>query len=207
MVKRAYSLNNITALKYQELTWGEKWSVPFGHPADNASWFVSGQSASGKSSFVMQLSKALCSFGKVLYLSYEEQVNQSFQRRLGYLRMKEVQGKFRVAIDDTFDELCERLSKPKSPKFVVVDSFQVAGWSYEQAVSLMERFRKKCFIFISQEDKGQPMGKAARRLRYICDMKVRVIGYKAFCLGRAIGDAGCFYPVWEEGIVRTSNNL
>lgn len=210
-MKRAYSPKEIAAKKWVTLPWGEKWSKPFGEPADNASWFISGASASGKSSFVMQLAKELCKYGPVLYMSYEEGVNQSFQRRMDYLGMAEVQGRFRVVTDDSYDELVERLRKPKSPKFVIVDSFQVAvddaGFSYEKAVELMKRFPKKCFIYISQEDKSQPTGKPARRLRYICDMKVRVMGYKAYCQGRAIGEAGTYYVVWKEGLIQTSNNL
>lgn len=207
MGKRAYSPREIAAKKWVTLPWGDKWSKPFGFPAESASWFISGASASGKSSFVMQLGKELCQYAPVLYLSYEEKVNQSFQRRMEYLEMNEVQGKFRVVIDDTIEELKNRLAKPKSPKFIIVDSFQVAGWSYEQAVELMRRFNRKSFIFISQEDKSQPTGKPARRLKYICDMKVRVMGYKAYCQGRAIGEAGNYYTVWKDGILQTSNSL
>ena len=168
-MKRAYSPKEIAAKKWVTLPWDEKWSKPFGFPAENASWFISGASASGKSSFVMQLGKELCNYGTVLYMSYEEKINQSFQRRMGYLKMNEVQGKFRV--------------------------------------ELMETFPKKCFIWISQEKKSQPMGGGAVRLKYICDMKIRVVGYKAYCQGRAIGDPGSYYVVWEDGIIQTSNNL
>lgn len=206
-MKRALTPRDIAAKKWKTLPWGEKWSKPFGFPAENASWFISGASASGKSSFVMQLARELCSYGTVLYMSYEERVNQSFQRRMGYLKMNEVQGRFRVVPESTLDELVERLEKPKSPKFVVIDSFQVAPCDYPQAKELMDRFPKKCFIWISQEKKSQPMGGGAMKLKYICDMKVRVVGYKAYCQGRAIGEAGSYYVVWEEGIIQTSNNL
>ena len=210
-MKRAYSPKEIAAKKWVTLSWGEKWSKPFGFPAVNASWFISGASAQGKSSFVMQLGKELCKYGTVLYLSYEERVNQSFQRRMGYLNMNEVQGKFRVATEDTYEELVARLRKPKSPKFVIVDSFQVAkddaGFSYEKAVELTRRFPKKCFIYVSQEKKSAPMGSDALRLRYISDMKVRVMGYKAYCLGRSIGEAGSYYVVWKDGLIQTSNGL
>lgn len=206
-MKRAYSPKDIAAKKWVTLPWGEKWNKPFGFPAENASWFISGASASGKSSFVMQLSKELCKYGLVLYLSYEEGVNQTFQRRMEYLKMNEVQGKFRVVVDETYEELIDRLKKPKSPKFIIVDSYQVSEWEYPDAVALMKRFPKKCFIWISQEKKSLPMGGGAIRLRYICDMKIRVVGYKAYCQGRAIGEAGSYYVVWEEGIIQTSNNL
>lgn len=206
-MKRSYTPRDIAAKRWVTLPWGEKWSKPFGEPADNASWFISGASASDKSSFVMQLGKELCKYGLVLYLSYEEGVNQSFQRRMDYLKMDEVQGRFRVVTDDTYEELVARLRKPKSPKFVIVDSFQVSEWSYAQALELIRRFRRKCFIFISQEKKSAPMGSDAIRLRYICDMKVRVMGYKAYCQGRAIGEAGSYYVVWKEGLIQTNNNI
>lgn len=204
-MKRAYSIRDIESKRWQTLPWGDRWSRPFGFPADNARWFVSGASASGKSSFVMQLSKELCKYGAVLYCSYEEGVSQSFQRRLEYLHMSEVRGRFRVVTGDSLDELAARLRKPKSANAVVIDSFQVTGWSYEEAVGLMEAFPRKCFVWVSQEYKSQPLGKPAMRLKYICDMKVRVTGYRAYCQGRAIGEAGSSFTVWEEGIIKTSN--
>ncbi|MFG6386183.1 MAG: AAA family ATPase [Muribaculaceae bacterium] len=207
MAKRAYSPKEVISKTYKTLPWGEKWSGPFGFVPTNEIWFISGASASGKSSFVMQLAKELANYGLVLYGSYEEGISQSFKDRINLFKMKEVQGRFRVVTDDTYNELIERLAKPKSPRFVIVDSFQVAGWTYEQAKSLIARFPSKSFIFISQEYKGQPMGKAAVRLRYIAGMKVRVVGYKAFCQGRFTGDPGSYYTVWEEGIIRTSNNV
>lgn len=47
-MKRAYSPKDIAAKKWVTLPWGEKWNKPFGFPAENASWFISGASASGK---------------------------------------------------------------------------------------------------------------------------------------------------------------
>ena len=71
----------------------------------------------------------------------------------------------------------------------------------------METFPKRCFIWISQEKKSQPLGGGAVRLKYICDMKVRVVGYKAYCQGRSIGEAGSYITVWEEGLLKTSNQI
>ncbi len=155
----------------------------------------------------MQLAKKFCEYGPTLYMSYEEGVGMEFQRRLKLMKMNEVQGRFVVTPDDTYKEIMDRLSKPKSPRFVVVDSFQVSDWSYEQALELMKRYPQKGFVFISQEDKGQPIGKAAIRLRYIADMKIRVAGYKAYCQGRSAGSPGNYYVVWKEGVLMTSNNL
>lgn len=207
MAKRVYTPKDIESKKYECFDWDGEWLSAFGNPAMNSRWFVLGPSASGKSSFVMQLAKKFCEYGPTLYMSYEEGVGMEFQRRLKLMKMNEVQGRFVVTPDDTYKEIMDRLSKPKSPRFVVVDSFQVSEWSYEQALELMKRYPQKGFVFISQEDKGQPIGKAAIRLRYIADMKIRVAGYKAYCQGRSAGSPGNYYVVWKEGVLMTSNNL
>lgn len=206
-VQRAYSPKDIASKKWSVLPWTDEWETVFGRPAENALWFVSGPSASGKSSFVMQLAKEFCKYGSVLYMSYEERVSQSFQRRMDYLHMDETQGRLRVATDDNFEEFSARLAKKKSARFVIIDSFQQSGFTYADCLRLRDRFRKKCFVFVSMEYKGEPMGKAAVRLRYVADVKVRVIGYRAFCLGRSIGSAGASYIVWKEGVIQTSNEL
>lgn len=211
MGKRAYTPRDIDAKKYECFDWDGIWLDAFGNPAINSRWFVLGQSASGKSSFVMQLAKKLCEYGPVLYLSYEEGVGMEFQRRLRYLHVSEVQGKLTVVKDECDEDVIDRLSRPRSARFVIMDSFQVGsdlyGWSYTSVVDMMLRFPRKGFVFVSQEHKGQPLGKSAIRLRYFADMKVRVSGYRAYCQGRSAGSPGNSYVVWEEGVLMTSNNL
>lgn len=131
MAKRAYSPRDIAAKTYVTIPWGEKWSKVFGYPSITETWFVSGSSASGKSSFVMQLAKELCSYGGVLYLSYEEGVSKSFQDRINRYKMNEVQGKFRVATDDTLDDLIARLKNARVPSLssLIVSNIQIGAMS------------------------------------------------------------------------------
>ncbi len=202
MSRRLYSPDEVIRKKYTQLPWGSKWAEAFGHPAIGETWFISGASASGKSSFVMQLARELCNYGKVLYLSLEEGICQSYKERLERYNMSEVSKKFGILTSGNYDELVEKLSKQRSPHFIIIDSFQYAGWTYAQALNLIDLFPKKTFIFISQEDKGAPLGKPAIRLRYAAGVKVRVTGFKAYCQGRYSGKTGSYYPVWEEGILR-----
>ena len=207
MASRAFSPRDISAKKWQRIEWDKTWEEPFGNPTLNETWFVMGASASGKSSFVMQLAKELCKTGTVLYASYEEGISLSFQERMKRYRMNEEQGKFRVVTDDTLADLTERLKKKRSAKFVIIDSFQYAGWTYEEAKALGDKFNHKSFIFVSQEYKGQPLGKAATRLKYMAGMKVRVAGYRAYCQGRFTSDPGGGFIVWAEGVMKTSNKI
>ena len=192
---------------YKTLPWCGRWEEAFGLPEMRSTWFVCGPSASGKSSFVMQLAWELTHYGRVLYLSYEEGLNQSFQERLIRFEMDKRQGLFRVATTDTLSELRSRLQKRHSAKFVIVDSFQLSNWSYPDTESLLRSFPQKSFIFVSQESKGHPLGKGAVRLRYLADVKVRVVGFRAYCQGRFNPEAGNSFVVWEEGVLRTSNNF
>jgi hypothetical protein len=207
MAKRAFSPKEVLLKTYKTIPWDGEWVKCFGTPTTNETWFISGASASGKSSFVMQLARELCNYGVVLYVSYEEGVSQTFQTRIERFHMSEKQGKFRVVVDDTYDDLIARLKRPKGPHFVIIDSFQYAEWTYQQTKELTEMFPRKSFIFISQEHKGSPMGKAAVRLKYMAGVKVRVIGYEALCQGRFIPEPGVKFKVWNEGIMKTTNNI
>lgn len=209
MSKRAYSPREISQMKYTPIPWEGDWRRVFGQPDITDTWLIEGASAAGKSTFVMQLAKKLCEYGAVLYVSYEEGVRMTFQDRLKRCHMDEVQGRFRVVTDDTIDDVRQRLGKKKAPRFVIVDSFQIGcqnyGWTYEAASRLIEEYPHKSFLFITQMHKGAPMGKPAQRLKYLAGVKVSVRGYKAYCQGREIENAGEYFTVWEGGTVQTSN--
>lgn len=192
---------------YKTLPWGGRWAECFGLPEENSTWFISGSSAGGKSSFAMQLAYELTHYGQVLYGSYEEGVSQSFQERLLRFDMDKRQGQFRVMTSDTVEDLTARLKKRHSAKFIIIDSFQQAGWEWPETLALVKAFPRKSFIFISQEVKSQPLGKAAVRLRYLAGVKVRVVGFRAYCHGRFNQESGNSFVVWEDGIIRTTNNL
>ena len=205
---RAYNPREVSQKKYEVIKWNGQWRESFGRPAMNETWFISGASAQGKSSFVMQLAKKLCEYGKTLYVSAEEGIRQSFQRRLEMFEMNSVGRKLSIIEDPDINLLKERLSKPKSPRFVIIDSFQMANWNYQDAMELIEKFNKKSFIFISQEYKSRPMGADAVRLRYAAGVKIRVSGFMALCSGREKETAGGGgFVVWDEGAIRYGNKI
>ena len=205
---RAYNPREVSQKRYEVIKWNGRWRESFGCPAMNETWFISGASAQGKSSFVMQLAKKLCEYGKVLYVSAEEGIRQSFQRRLKMFEMNSVGRKLSIIEDPDINLLKERVSKPKSPRFVIIDSFQMANWTYQDAMELIETFNKKSFIFISQEYKSRPMGADAVRLRYAAGVKIRVSGFMALCSGREKETAGGGgFVVWDEGAIRYGNKI
>lgn len=198
---RAYSPTEIESLRIPELPFEGEWERAFGRPSRFERWFVCGESTSGKSSFVMMLSKKLCEFGKVDYVSLEEGANLSFKKRIGRLRMKEVAGRFKVVTSTTVAELAERLARPKSANFVVVDSVQYLDvQSFARLKKLLlDRFPRKSFVLVSQVYKGRPKGKMADDIRFDCGVKIYTRGYRAYCQGRYADDAAAYLTVWEEG--------
>ncbi len=205
---RAYSPTEIENLQIPELPLDGEWERAFGRPSRFERWFVCGESTSGKSSFVMMLSKKLCDYGRVDYVSLEEGANLSFKKRVKRLRMKEAAGKFKVVTGITVAELVERLAKPKSANFVVVDSVQYLDvQSFARLKKqLLDRFPRKSFILVSQVYKGRPKGKMADDIRFDCGVKVYTKGYRAYCQGRYADDAAAYFTIWEEGAVKYNLN-
>ena len=64
-MRRAYSPKEISRKTYDTLPWEGRWEEAFGLPEENSTWFVSGASANGKSSFVMQLAYELTNYGRL----------------------------------------------------------------------------------------------------------------------------------------------
>ena len=82
-MRKSLSPKDIACRKSDCLAWGDAWSDAFGSPEIGSTWFISGPSASGKSTFVMQMARELCNLGTVLYLSYEEGIGLSFRQQIG----------------------------------------------------------------------------------------------------------------------------
>lgn len=71
-MKRAISVSELLAMRYDTYKLSDEWKAAFGEPERNGVWFVWGRSGSGKTSFVLKLCKELCRFGRVAYDSLEE---------------------------------------------------------------------------------------------------------------------------------------
>ena len=85
-LKRAYSPGEVLNMKIPRYEFTGDWQASIGNPAKSGVWIIWGASGNGKSSFVMQLAKYLCGFGRVIYDSLEESTGLSFQMSLKRLR-------------------------------------------------------------------------------------------------------------------------
>ena len=195
-MKRALSVDDIENKKYKLFDFTGEWFDAFGCPARNGVWFIWGNSGNGKTSFVLQLVKHLAQFGRVLINSLEEGSEHTMQK--GYKSVGMAQVRKRVLlVEESCEELAERLRKKHSPDIVIIDSFQYTQLSYKQYIEFKRQFKNKLLIFISHADGKQPSGRSARSVMYDATLKIWVEGYRAFSKGRYIGETG-EYVIWDE---------
>lgn len=201
-MKNAISASQALSVKNRTLAVSDEWQECLGEEiARNGIVFIWGGSGNGKSTAVMAFAKMLAASGRVLYVSREEGYSLSFQNRLSLLGMADCGAAFQVIDDDTVETLTERLSRQRSPDFIVIDSVQVMGLSYRDVRTLKERFPRKLFVLVSQVHGKQPLGLGAEKMMYDADLKLWVEGHTVFSKGRFIGTTGS-HVIWKEGADR-----
>ena len=205
---RKRSVRAIMSYRPKTYRFTGEWLDNFGSPEVGSKWMVWGPSASGKSTFVMQLSKYMTQFGRVVYVADEEGVSaKSLQIRLDQNEMHKCGSRFIVVDEMSFADLVEELDKPRSASIYIFDSWQTMNFTHEQYRLLCKKYPKKTMIWVSREERGEPMGNSARKAKYDCDVKVYVKGYAAKCLGRFTPEAGREYVIWKEGYMNLGKGI
>jgi hypothetical protein len=197
---RVLGLKQLLAKKYDFLQGlPEEIVFSFGRLTSNFIMLIWGDSANGKSNFLMQFLKAIMPYGNVLYVGLEEGFESTMQIMAVRHFTEEVHsGKIGFADHEMiYDELVIKLKKKKSPRFIIIDSVQYWDITYPKYKKLKEMFKKKSFIFISHATGKEPRGTTAQSIRYDAGLKVRVEGFIAFPLSRYGGNRP--YVIFEEG--------
>lgn len=198
-MQKALSSTDILSKKYDLIDWEGAWYDNFKHPEASGTWFLSGNSGNGKTAFMLQLGKELTKYGKVLFNSLEEGNSLTMQEAWKSQNMKDCGRKIQLICED-ITSLMARLDKRQSAQFIIIDSFQYTGLTWENYRMLKARYPKKLFIYNSQMDGSKPMGKTALRVLYDADLKIWIEGFRAFSKGRYLGEyweKG--YTIWEDG--------
>lgn len=194
---RAYSISDLLSKKYKLIAFDGEWYQAFAQPEANGSWFIWANSGNGKTTFTLKLCKKLTEYDRILYNSLEEGAAMTMRNAFLNAGLASVKRRL-ILVQESMDELIERLDKPKSQNIIVLDSFQYTGMSFEKYRELVKRYPKKLFIIISQADGKQPSGRTAKRVMYDASLKIWVEGYRAFSKGRYIGPLGN-YTIWDKG--------
>ena len=194
---RTLSAKQVLTIKFDTIRLGGGWDDCIGEIETTGVWFIWGNSGNGQTSAVVSLCQELSAFGKVLYNSREEGVSLTMQNTLRRYGMGELGSRFQLA-NMSLPELDEKISQQRSPKFVVLDSFQFMGLTYKDFRAFCEKHKNKLLIFVSRTRGRQPEGRAATSAMYDASCKIWVEGYKAFSKGRFVGATGEM-TIWDEG--------
>lgn len=182
---RAYTVDNVYDKKFTELPFEGEWYHACGNPERGGqTWFISGATKMGKTTFAMMLGKMLTKFGRVGYDSIEEGFCQSIKTAYKRVGMKDVKRKFLLYDKEEIPELIERLLKRSQPDFIFIDSIQFAEMTFNDYKQLKLLFPDKTFIYISHVEGKHPEGAVAKRIKKDAAMSFFVEGFKAIPTSR-----------------------
>lgn len=198
--KRAVSVEALRRKKFNEMNLPTDFKKLLGTPERSGSWIVFGESGQGKSSFLMQLSKALTPFGRVAYNSLEEGARKSMQDLMNDFSMDKVKSRFVILDRESIKDLIVRLGKQRSPDIIIIDSVQYSFLTKSAYKDLINQFPGKLFIFSSHAKRKEPAGAIGQAILFDADIKIRIEGFKAFSKSRVSrGTLPTPFVIWEEG--------
>lgn len=180
-VKKAFSYADIGKRNFKMLPLQGEWQRHLGDMERSGSVLVLGDSGHGKTTYAMQLAKAICTAERVLYNSAEEGIRASFNRSLDLNNMETVKDKMTYT-KEHYDILFERLQKKRQPKVVIIDSVQYCfrGKKIADYYKLIETYGDTLFIGISHVAKGMPKGAVANEFYWDCQNRVFIQDFKAY---------------------------
>lgn len=198
-MRKALTVDNIINQKITRIPFSGQFYEAFRQPQDRGVWFIWGGISSGKSSFVIQLAKALAEHYKVFCNTLEEETgSDNFIERLERFTMNDVKGNF-LAESYDYEELCEYLDKRNSPKAVVIESATYFFESFDQYKEFRKKYRNKLIIITGHGTSTKTSSELEFKIQRDANQKIFVNGYLALCKGRTIGPNGGEYIIWQEG--------
>ncbi|NDW10472.1 hypothetical protein [Dysgonomonas sp. 520] len=172
MAKREiFSIKAIREKKFQTLELSEEYASLMGKPEKKFISINYGESGSGKSVFTLKFANYFAkNFGKVLYNSHEEKVNQTIQDRVNNFNIDA--SKLYIANGLPFDRMCHYIEK-NYYRLVIIDSVKYMNFTIDQLKELRERFAKRQ-LSVMMVDFGSSKGSPAsgKDLIHASDVKM-----------------------------------
>lgn len=198
--QRATSTYNFLNKKIERLEWAGKWQETFGNPPKKGIWYIGGHSGSGKTSFVVQVVKALTDLGmRVRIYNFEEgDGSTSLQEICVREGIPEAGSKVQWVHEFIpYDELKKELETLRID-VAVIDSRKEAGFTAKQILELKRDHSDLLIIIICHVlPNGMPETAPDRQVKQAARMKITVDRYRALNEGRTFGEKG-YYDVWKE---------
>lgn len=171
---KTISIQTLLQKSYPIVGLGEKWRKIVGDTEKGFKAIIWGASGSGKTTFALRFAKELTKHGKVYYNSTEQGEGKGLQDAARLTGCDTIRpGSLMLGDRDTFAEMYDKL-KNNGAHFVFIDSVQYMRLTTGQYKKLIKDYPRKSFILISWEQNGEPKDQAAKDIRYMVDVKMRV---------------------------------
>lgn len=198
-MKKILTIANVQSQNVTTVMFKDEFKDAFGEPQDKGVWFVWGASASGKSSFLMQLARAFAANYGVLYNLLEEDPSDSdYIKRTQLFEMQDFKTNFHTA-SYMPDELETFLTKNRTKKVIIIDSLPYFTKDWQVYMNLKKKFKTHIFIFSAHAKGKNPKTDFEDRVMFDARMKIFCEGYLATCKGRTIGSNGGQFIIYKEG--------
>lgn len=194
---RNYGVNDIEAWKFNDISLSPEWVAHLGDLSEGFRMIIHGKSGHGKSEYVMRLAKELAmNYGKVNHNNVEQGRSKTLQSAFTRNNMKGITpGRWTLAEKSQrlFDEWFKRLSGKNTGRVIILDSLDYMKLTFDQFKQLHEKFKHKSIIIVCWDD---PFDVNAKKIKYMCDIKVKVHNFKAKIVSRFGGNKT--YVIWKN---------
>ena len=92
-----------------------------------------------------------------------------------------------------FDMWMKRLSGRNTGRVIILDSHDYMHLTFDQFKQLHEKFKNKSIIIVCWDD---PWDAHAKKIKYLCDIKVKVHNFRAKIVSRFGGNKP--YTIWKN---------
>lgn len=194
---RNYGVNDIEQWKFNDIDLPQEWLEHIGNISDGFRMLIHGKSGHGKTEYVIKLAKALAThYGKVSLNNVEQGRSKTLQLAIVRNNMKEVpKGKFTLCDPSQrfFDTWFKRISGRNSGRVLILDSRDAMKMTIDQFMLLHEKFKHKGIIIVAWDD---PFDANSKKIKYYCDIKVKVHNFRAKIASRYGGNKT--YVIWKN---------
>jgi len=149
-------------------------------------WLIYGAEKNGKTWIALKLAKELARHEKVVYISAEEGLEDSFKAaviRAGLTAAEKINIEEYMSIS----QIVEKYKWPKSPNVIIIDNLTVYADELkpsELKKKLIDALSNKLVILLAHEERRDPYPAVARMAKKMAMVVVNVRGLKAFVTSR-----------------------
>lgn len=198
--------------KYVEIDTDSVWREHWGQDVVKTFHMtITGDSAQGKTMYMLYTAKELSKFGRVLINSVEQGFRKTFQHNVAIAQLP-ANGRIMIGDNLTFDEMMHQLtSKYSRYNYLIIDSRDFMELTFAQYKSIRSLKKKALGIITVNHGDGdlkngiiKPNSPEGKKIRYDADIKVSVSNFIAHSRGR-FGETKPFV-IWEQGHLEAMNH-